>query len=130
MMVLTILQKLLQIGVLIYSSFLINKSLAKKTPNKHHIPPKKISGGRNGVMPTPLTSPPPSFFLYVRKDIYSYSFIFLCLCTYMYFVSVISLNKGRCRQLCGQQVYGDPPPRVGGDQWGTGLCGLSADGRV
>ena len=87
-----------------------------------------MSGGRKGVMPTPLTSPPPSFFLYVRKD--SYSFIFLSLCTYMYFVSVISLNKGRCRQLCGQQVYGDPPPCVGGDQWGTGLCGLSADGRV
>ena len=129
MMVLTILQNLLQIGVLIYSSFLINKSLAKKKPHQTSPPPqKKISGGRKGVMPTPLTSLPPSFFLYVRKD--SYSFIFLCLCTSMYFFSVISLNKGRCRQLCGQQVYGDPPPCVGGDQWGTGLCGLSADGRV
>ena len=79
MMVLTILQNLLQIGVLIYSSFLINKSLAKKTPKQTSPPPPKISGGRKGVMPTPLTSLPLSFFLYVRKDIYSYSLI-SCAC--------------------------------------------------
>lgn len=41
--------------------------------------------------------------------------------------ALISLDQQRCRQMCGQQVYGGPPPCVGGDQWGPSHCSLHLD---